>query len=1132
MQAMPEDAIAQWLDQLGLIQYASVFADNAVDFEVLPELTEADLESLGMLLGHRKKLLKAIAGLSIDTDTPANAPGERPRVPKAERPGASAGAERRQVTVMFCDLVGSTELSGRLDPEDLREVMRHYQDAVAGAVTRYEGYVAKFLGDGVLAYFGWPQAHEDQAERAVRAGLNAVSAVARLTFEGDISLAARVGIATGQVVVGDLVGETASEAEAIAGETPNLAARLESVAEPGQVVIGPRTHDLVGETFDLRDLGTHQLKGFPAPVQAWCAMSESGIHNRYAARHVGGALPLVGRQEELGLLLRSWQSSKDEHGQVVLIQGEAGIGKSRLVEALSERAAGDDHTWVTLQCSPHHTNSTLYPVKEHLKRVMGWKSEDDPEERLRKLELTLADQSLPLDEAVPLYAELLSLPLPEGRYAAPDLSAKQMREQTLDALAAWSLEMAERKPVLNVWEDLHWADPTTLELLTIYIDQSPTVPMLNLLIYRPEFVPPWTMRGHMTPITLNRLERPEVEALIRHQAAGKAVPLEVVEHIIAKTDGVPLFVEELTKSILDSDYLREEEDCYALSGSLSDVLIPATLQDSLMARLDRLPRVRELAQLGSVLGREFAYEMILSLGSMDEPGLLDGLSQLVDDEILYQRGRPPRARYIFKHALIQDAAYQSLLRRTRQAYHRQVAALICERFPETVEAHPELVAHHCIEAGMTTEAIDYCYLAGERARSRCAYHEAIAHLSRGISVVGELADQQERESSELRLQFSLGGVYLQMKGHMAPEVEVAFVRARELCQRVRGSPELVPTMFGLWRTYVVQLEDSRKPREVAGELLRLAEEDGSAVARVVAHYACGFTALVVGDLQAACEHLEEGIRLYSPDDRDTAAVYRFGQDPCVGCRCYLAIAKWVLGYPDEAIGHAHEGIAMARELDDPFTIAFSNDIASFLDQALGNGRAALSKADEAVSLATEKGFPYWDGIGKVMQGWGRAIADPTRETVLELKHRIEHHRSTGTELFAPYFYAILGEIALVADALDVCSKALDRASEVLDQTGERWWESEIHRLRGDLLAAQNGDAAEAERHFEKAVEIAHSNDARSLELRAATSLAKQWRQRRKPREARDLLAARYGGFTEGFETADLKTASALIEDLA
>ncbi|MHC4910587.1 MAG: adenylate/guanylate cyclase domain-containing protein, partial [Planctomycetota bacterium] len=852
--------------------------------------------------------------------------------PEPERTSAPGGAERRQVTVMFCDLVGSTELSGRLDPEDLREVMRSYQDTVAGAVTRYEGYVAKFLGDGVLAYFGWPQAHEDQAERAVRTGLNAVDAVSRLRLDGDIRLAARVGIATGQVVVGNLVGEIASEAEAIAGETPNLAARLEGLAQPGQVVIGPQTHDLVRETFDLRDLGDHQLKGFVAPVRVWCAVGESDIPNRYDARHVGGALPLVGRQEELGLLLRSWQTSKNGHGQVVLIQGEAGIGKSRLVEALHERAAGDDNIWISLQCSPHHTNSTLFPIKEHLKRVMGWAPEDDPDERLRKLESALADQSLPLDEAVPLYAELLSLPLPEGRYAPLNLSAKQIREQTLDALATWSLEMAERKPVLNVWEDLHWADPTTLELLGLYIDQSPTVPMLNLLIYRPEFFPPWTLRSHMTPITLNRLERPEVEALIRHQAAGKAVPPEVVEHIIAKTDGVPLFVEELTKSILVSDYLHEEDDHFSLSGALSGVLIPATLQDSLMARLDRLPRVRELAQLGAVLGREFAYEMILSLGSMDEPGLLDGLSQLVEDEILYQRGRPPRARYFFKHALIQDAAYQSLLRRTRQEYHRQVAALLRERFPETVEAHPELVAHHCIEAGMTAEAIEYCYLAGERARSRCAYREAIAHLSKGISVVGELADQQEREASELRLQFLLGGVYLQMKGHMAPEVEVAFARARELCLRVRGSPELVPTMFGLWRTYVVQLEDSRKPMEVAEELLRLAQNEGSVTSRVVAHYACGFTALVVGDLSGACEHLQEGIRLYSPNDRDTAAVYRFGQDPCVGCLCYLAIAKWVLGYPDKAIGHAREAVAMARDLDDSFTIAFCNDIVSFLDQ--------------------------------------------------------------------------------------------------------------------------------------------------------------------------------------------------------
>ena len=619
---MPDD-VSEWLGNLGLSEYVSNFADNDIDSRHLSELTNDDLKDLGVSsLGHRKTILSAIKALSGENSTP---------VLTAVRKGE---AERRQLTVMFCDLVGSTELSQRLDPEDLREVMRRYQDAAAGAISRYEGYVAKFLGDGVLAYFGWPQAHEDQAERAVRAGLDAVAAVSKLKLDDNVALQARVGIATGQVVVGDLVGEAAKDAEAVAGETPNLAARLQGVAAPGQVVIGATTRLLIGETFDMEDLGTRELKGFAEPVQSWRVVREGDIDSGYEAGRVGGGLPLVGRQEELGLLLRSWEASKEGHGQAVLIQGEAGIGKSRLVEALRERVAGEDYIWVVLRCSPYHANSTLYPVIEHMKRALGWTPEDGAPEKLAKLEAGLEAQSLPLAEAVPLYAELMSLALPEGRYAPRELSAKQRREQTLDALAGWLLEMAERAHVLQVWEDLHWADPTTLELLALYIDQSPTVSMINVLTYRPEFAPPWTMRSHMTPLTLNRLERPEVEALISQQAGGKVLPGEVVEHIVNKTDGVPLYVEELTKAILEADFLREQDDGYELTGPLSGMTIPATLQDSLMARLDRLPTIREIAQLGAVLGREFTYQMVQAIASIEETILQSGLDQLVDAELL------------------------------------------------------------------------------------------------------------------------------------------------------------------------------------------------------------------------------------------------------------------------------------------------------------------------------------------------------------------------------------------------------------------------------------------------------------------------------------------------------------------
>ncbi|MFQ6018975.1 MAG: AAA family ATPase, partial [Kiloniellaceae bacterium] len=604
--------VAEFLEELGLGNYAEVFVENEIDLDVLRDLDETDLEKLGLPMGPRKKLLRAIVKLSPTSETALEGTSVGSTEHSAAKPQDQTfrtKAERRQLTVMFCDLVGSTELSRRLDPEDLREVMRRYQDAAAGAITRYEGYVAKFLGDGVLAYFGWPQAHEDQAERAVRAGLDAVAAVAKLKLDDNVALQARVGIATGRVVVGDLVGEAAAEAEAVAGETPNLAARLQGLAAPGQVVIGATTRLLIGETFDLKDLGTHELKGFAEPVAAWHVVGESAAESRFEAAHPGALTQLVGREHELGLLRRAWEQSRAGIGQVVLVSGEPGIGKSRLVDALGAELKAEGCTRITLGCSPYHTNSALYPLIVHLERVLRWQREDSAEVKLAKLEKVLQDFSQALNEVIPLFAALWSLPLPEDRYPPLNLTPRQQRQQTLDAIVAWLLEEAERKPVLQVWEDLHWADPSTLELLTLEIEQAPTAPILNVLTFRPEFTPPWPQRSHMTPLALNRLERPEVEVLITRQADGKALPGEVVEHIVSKTDGVPLYVEELTKAILEADFLREKADRYALIGTLSTVTIPTTLQDSLMARLDRLPTTREIAQLGAVLGREFTYEM-------------------------------------------------------------------------------------------------------------------------------------------------------------------------------------------------------------------------------------------------------------------------------------------------------------------------------------------------------------------------------------------------------------------------------------------------------------------------------------------------------------------------------------------
>ncbi len=885
---------------------------------------------------------------------------------------------------------------------------------------------------------------------------------------------------------------------------------------------------LVGELFELEDLGRHRLKGMAEPVRVWRVLRERDTHTRFEARRGVDRPPMVGREEELGLLLRAWETSREGHGQVVLVQGEAGIGKSRLLEAIHERVTGQDYQWAEIHCSPYHSNSALYPVAEHLKRTLHWTAESTTEEKLHTLERAIATQGGRLEELVPIYADLLSLPLPESRYRPIALSPRQQREATLDAVVSWLLDEAERNTVLLVWEDLHWADPTTLELLGLCMEQSPTVPMLNVLTYRPEFVPPWSMRTHMNPITLNRMERPEVEALIRLHTRGKGVPSDVTQYIVEKADGVPLFVEELTKTILESDHLHEGSDEYVLEGPLAEISIPATLQDTLMARLDRTPQAREIAQLGAVLGREFGYDMLRWLAPMDEAALQSGLQQLVADELLYQRGRPPRARYIFKHALIQDAAYQSLLKRTLQEYHFQVGRLLESRFPEIVKGSPELLAHHYTNAGVALKAIAAWHAAAERARSRGANQEAVMHLRHGLAVARGLPGGEERARQELKLHFSLGGVYLQMKGHWADEVEAAFARARELCEQVGDAPELVPTLFGLWRTHVVQMVDIERPFGIGDQLLQLTVEDKSPVSSVVAHYAVGFTKLVKGDFIDAREHLKQGMALYRPSDREVAEVYRFGQDPGVACHCYLALAEWALGYPDRGLDLVKQGVALAERLEDPFSKAFANAIGALVDEARRDFEATLVRSSEAVHLSTEKGYPYWRSIGEVMRAWAKASKGGANSAVEVFREQIREHRGLGTDLFAGCFLTLLAEVALAHNQVDTCKAALEEAELLLKRTGERWWESETVRVRGEMTRNDDGGPGEAERLFKKAIAMAGDKEARSLELRAALSLARLWQAQGKRAEVSELLEPLCNWFEEGFETTDLTWAAAML----
>ena len=1059
------------------------------------------------------------------SDIQAIAPAAEARAPEAER---------RQLTVMFCDLVGSTNLSARLDPEDLREVVQSYQETAADVIQGFDGHIAQYLGDGLLVYFGYPQAHEDDAHRAVRSALGIVEAMGtlntRLEPEYGIQLAVRLGIHTGPVVVGEMGGGGRHEQLAL-GETPNIAARLEGVAEPDTVVISAMTKRLVEGAFVLEVLGSHRLKGVPEPIALARVLNPIVRQGDEEEVETGVVTALVGRDEEIGLLIRRWEQSKEGFGQVVLINGEPGIGKSALSDVVREHVASEGYTRATYRCSPYHTNSALYPVIMHMQRLWGWGSDDSPLEKLGKMEETLLTTSLPLKEIVPLFAALFSLSLPEGRYPPLGLTPQQEKQQTQDALVAWLLEEAERQPMLVVYEDLHWADPSTLEILGLLVDQVPTAPMLIVLIFRPQFVPPWPTRSHMTPITLNRLERPQVEAMISQLGGGKALPAEVVQHIVARTDGVPLYVEELTKMLLESDLLREEADHYALASALSGLAIPTTLQDSLMARLDRLPMVREVAQLGAVLGREFTYEMLRALSVVEESTLQDRLGQLVGAELLYQRGRPPRAKYMFKHALIQDAAYASLLKRTRQQYHQQIAQMLEAEFPETVEAEPELVAHHFSEAGLHEQAVGYWLQAGKRATQRSANVEAFNHLTKGLEVLTTLPDTLERTRQELDVQITLGPVLMAVKGFASPDTERAYARARELYQQVGETPQLFPVLYGLWRFYMLRAE-LQTTRELAEQLFSMAQRARDPELLLEAQRVLGSTMFWIGEMAPTRTHSEQGMALYDPL-RHRSHAFVYGQDPGVACRSFAAMSTWMLGYPDQALQSIHEALTLAKELTHLLSLAFALTWAATVHQFRREAQVVEERAEAIKTLSTEHGFPFWLTFGTILQGWALTVQGKGVEGIAQVRQGLVAYRATGSELHRPYFLSLLAEAYEKVGQPEEGLSLLVEALAIVENTGERNWEAELHRRKGELLLIQQGQkVGEAEECFQKALDTARRQQAKSLELRVAMSLSRLRQQQGKQEEAHQLLSEIYGWFTEGFDTADLEEAKVLLEELA
>ncbi|HKN30795.1 MAG TPA: adenylate/guanylate cyclase domain-containing protein [Roseiarcus sp.] len=896
--------VGDWLRSLGLGEYEPAFRNNEIDGEVLPNLTGDDLRELGVAsVGHRRKLLSAIAELSRASAGPT-------AFAKAARAESLAhdAAERRQLTVMFSDLVGSTALSAQLDPEDLRGVIAAYHRCCAALIERGGGFVAKFMGDGVLAYFGYPEAHEDDAERAVRAGIAIVEGAPKLVTAAGSPLHVRIGIATGLVVVGDVIGSGEAQERGVVGETPNLAARLQGIAEPDGVVIADGTRRLLGDLFELVDLGARDLKGVARPVRAWAALRESSVESRFEALQPSGLTALVGREEECELLLRSWASAKAGEGQVVLLSGEPGIGKSRLVAALQERLRDEPHIGLRHFCSLQHRDSALYPFIARLERAAGFERGDDAVARLDKFEALLAKSGEERAERAGLFADLLGLP-PGGRYAGLPDDPQRRRDMTLAALVEELATLARRRPTLLIFEDAQWADSTSLELLDRIVEFTSHLPVLMIVTFRPEFTSPWVGPAHVALLSLNRLARRDTAALVDGVTGGKSLPPEILDRIVQRTDGIPLFIEELTKSLLEGGLLREEAGGYALA-------IPSSLQDALMARLDRLAGAKEVAQTAAIIGREFSYELLRAVTSRSERELRWALRQLVDSELIFQRGSPPSAHYTFKHALIQDAAYQSLLRASRRVQHKRVAETLEKQFPETVETQPELLAYHYTEAGLAEAAILYWRKAGQRAAKRAANIEAIDHFRRGLSLLEKLPDRAAHADEELGLLLALGPALMSTRTTAAPEIQEVYGRARRLA---RDSGKVAELFATVWGSSLIAV--TRGNQEVAlactAELFSIARKENDAGYLLQAHHSAWAMEQPIGNFKAAHEHVEAGLSLYDKDAHRDHAVRYGGHDPTVCGYLLDARVLQVLGELDRALTRLEKGLALARELEHP-----------------------------------------------------------------------------------------------------------------------------------------------------------------------------------------------------------------------
>jgi class 3 adenylate cyclase/tetratricopeptide (TPR) repeat protein len=1115
--------ISAWLRNLGLERYEPTFRDNEITAEVLPELTDADLRELGLPLGPRKTLLKAIASLRTPADVAGHvlthAASELSSRSHDMRPAAEPQAERRRLTVMFCDLVGSTALAARLDPEDLREVIGTYHGCVAQTVARFDGFVAKYMGDGVLAYFGYPQAHEDDAERAVRTGLALIEAVGRLQALDQLHV--RIGIETGLVVVGDLVGAGEAQERGIVGETPNLAARLQAIAEPDTVVIGPRTRRLLGNLFECRDLGPVAIKGFPAAVHAHRVLRSSVVESRFEALHGAALTPLVGRDEEVELLLRRWQRARSGSGQIVLLSGEPGIGKSRLTATLLDEIAGEPHTRLRYFCSPYHTDSALFPLIAQLERAAGFERDDDPPAKLIKLDALLARTSTAAEDRRRI-ADLLSLPA-VGPDLTTDLSPQQRKQKTLEALVRQLESLARQRPALMIFEDVHWIDPTSLEVMDRIVERIRRLPVLLVMTFRPEFHPPWVGQSHVAMLMLSRLDQHDGAALVERIVGNRALPLEVAREIVERTDGVPLFVEELTKAVLEA-YEEGGAAAWAPSTAASAAhAIPATLHASLMARLDRLgSAAKEVAQIGAVIGREFSYEHLSVVGEHPEADLQAALGQLVEAGLALCRGVPPQATYLFKHALVQDAAYSSLLRSHRQRLHARLAELL-----EAEGALPELLAHHCQEAGLMARAVHSWSEAGLHAVERSANTEAERHLSRARSLLQTFPPGPQRDRQELAILSPLGAALQATRAFSSAEAHAVFERLRELASQHGDNERLFQALYAL-RIFHLMRGNLQEASAVVHECLRAAERMHSGESLQTAQLGMGIVCHYAGDFPQAAEWLERSLETGKHTQR--ALPFLRVVDVRTNGLAYLGWNLCLLGHLDRGGAALDAAVDSARRLDHPMTLASALMFRGLAFREVGEYEEAIRTFEQLLEIARLQRLSWWEHNAR------SALASVNRDPVHapaaieEVNVCLDYFSSIGS-IRSWILSSLAWQHVLSGDGVQALA-AVDEAQAEERETGHSNWSVELNRLRSHaLLACKPSRDAEAEAALREGIAGARRHQARLLELLSATDLVRLLTDRDRGREAREILAPVYSWFTEGLDTPVLRTAKGLLDTL-